>query len=207
MLCYVNRLIPYVFVSLLFFASTDQGHTSLPSNMKDRMDDWVDPKFMHKRDVIESVLDDLTRNGNVVNPPRKPENPNEDYGFSYYADSRFDFLCINRIQAQRIACLEINETKRIPILDLGCGCMANMTTLAVLAGGMVDAVDFKETLTLANKRILQATRKVIGYETADAKQYYRLFPSDLTSKLEPNWAKEPHVIAILKDVVHFMIES
>ena len=163
------------------------AHSSI--KVADEIDTWLDLKLESKKTDVKVLL-----------YSQKPTPvPTQGYGYSFPVFNSFDLKCLQEVRQR-------SGEKRASVLDLGCG-LGGMSTYMVLAGGRVDAVDFKETVTEANKSIYTTTRKVIGYKPADAGTYYSAYPGNIVDQKKPAWATKPHVVAHCSNVVHFLNES
>jgi len=165
------------------------------SSLTSTVDEWLDPALKHKKQAVVEVISSLTM---TRNPPRHPA---EDYGFTNNPCSKFDWQWLRMMNV-----LKDRDGKRPCILDMGCG-LGHMTLLSMFAGVTPHAVDFKETVTLANANIFNKTKDIIGYTAKQASQFYRACPSNMVAPEEQNWMKMPHAGALCKDVVHLFTES
>lgn len=151
-----------------------------------------------------AIVEEFQKQEKIKNPISEE---NQDFGFSFRPGTCFDWMCLCIIKKKKIKNALNNPLYRVPFVDLGCGSMGFMSALAMFAGAVADAVDFREAVTEANKQIYQDTRDVIGYTKDNAKTYYRAFPQSLTEEALPSWAQIPHLIAYCANVVPYFTES
>ncbi len=182
-------------LAIIFMVTASPSYSS---DLGSTIDQWLDPALQSKKALALEVLADLRKESKTRTPPR---TANEDFGYTFMPGSKFDYICLSFIAGKAAT-----SDHRIRVIDCGCG-LGSMATLAVLAGGKVDAVDFRETVAMANKTIYTNTKKVIGYEAKDHKNYYRAFPCSLVSETEPEWTKTKHLHGYCRDVLHFFTEK
>lgn len=187
-----------VMFSVILLSNVFTVNNSHSTSLAGKIDEWLAPELIDKREQVLDVLADLKKTPRIENPLIGGELS---FGYSFNQHTPFEYLCLLYINEFRGG-----KKEKLPVIDLGCG-VGTMSLLTVFAGARIDCVDYKEVAEKANRAIFTQLKNLIGCTAANSKDYYRVFPQSLTTVEDPTWTKTKHQLCICRDVIHFLSEE